>query len=81
MNECINDVLQIYFFAVYFPACLACAAVLFKHPGKKLACLAVVLINPALIIIDHGHFQYNCISLGFAVRRNNYFFFSPYFFV
>ncbi|KAL8161896.1 hypothetical protein V2J09_013385, partial [Rumex salicifolius] len=28
---------------------------------------AVVLLNPCLIIIDHGHFQYNCISLGLTV--------------
>jgi alpha-1,3-glucosyltransferase len=26
--------------------------------------LAALLLQPALIIIDHGHFQYNCISLG-----------------
>ncbi|EPS58794.1 hypothetical protein M569_16019, partial [Genlisea aurea] len=25
---------------------------------------AMVLLNPCLILIDHGHFQYNCISLG-----------------
>lgn len=29
---------------------------------------AVVLLQPALILIDHGHFQYNCIALGLAVR-------------
>ncbi|XP_065855933.1 probable dolichyl pyrophosphate Man9GlcNAc2 alpha-1,3-glucosyltransferase isoform X1 [Euphorbia lathyris] len=29
--------------------------------------VAVILINPCLILIDHGHFQYNCISLGFTV--------------
>jgi alpha-1,3-glucosyltransferase len=28
--------------------------------------LACVLLNPAAVIIDHGHFQYNCISLGLA---------------
>ncbi|CAM8946747.1 unnamed protein product [Rhodiola kirilowii] len=28
---------------------------------------AMVLLNPCLILIDHGHFQYNCISLGFTV--------------
>lgn len=26
--------------------------------------LLIVLINPTLVLIDHGHFQYNCISLG-----------------
>lgn len=29
--------------------------------------IAMVLLNPCLILIDHGHFQYNCISLGLAV--------------
>lgn len=29
--------------------------------------VAMLLINPCLILIDHGHFQYNCISLGLTV--------------
>ncbi|XP_050941621.1 probable dolichyl pyrophosphate Man9GlcNAc2 alpha-1,3-glucosyltransferase isoform X3 [Cucumis melo] len=29
--------------------------------------IAILLINPCLILIDHGHFQYNCISLGLTV--------------
>lgn len=41
------------------------------HPrnGKnELAWLmAMILLNPCLIVIDHGHFQYNCISLGLTV--------------
>ncbi|XP_069126311.1 dolichyl pyrophosphate Man9GlcNAc2 alpha-1,3-glucosyltransferase-like [Argopecten irradians] len=28
---------------------------------------ALVLLSPGLILIDHGHFQYNCISLGFVL--------------
>jgi len=56
-------------FAVYFPACLVCAAVLYKTPGQKIGSLIAMMLNPALIIIDHGHFQYNSISLGSAVRR------------
>lgn len=52
---------------VYFPACLVCAAALYKNPGQKLGCIIAMMLNPALIIIDHGHFQYNSISLGCAV--------------
>lgn len=29
--------------------------------------LGAVAFNPALIIIDHGHFQYNSVSLGLAL--------------
>ncbi|KAI4454391.1 dolichyl glycosyltransferase [Holotrichia oblita] len=30
-------------------------------------CIILSLIYPGLILIDHGHFQYNCVSLGFAI--------------
>jgi alpha-1,3-glucosyltransferase len=33
----------------------------------KLTAIAVILLQPALILIDHGHFQYNSVSLGFVV--------------
>ncbi|KAK1578510.1 hypothetical protein Q3G72_030818 [Acer saccharum] len=29
--------------------------------------IAMLLLSPCLILIDHGHFQYNCISLGLTV--------------
>jgi alpha-1,3-glucosyltransferase len=29
--------------------------------------LAMLLLNPALLLIDHGHFQYNGISLGLSL--------------
>ncbi|GMI71874.1 hypothetical protein like AT5G38460 [Hibiscus trionum] len=29
--------------------------------------IAIILLNPCLILIDHGHFQYNCISLGLTI--------------
>ncbi|OMP09443.1 Glycosyl transferase, ALG6/ALG8 [Corchorus olitorius] len=29
--------------------------------------IAMILLNPCLILIDHGHFQYNCISLGLTM--------------
>ena len=31
----------------------------------------MVLLQPAAVLIDHGHFQYNNISLGFAVRATS----------
>lgn len=34
---------------------------------KKDFILLSALIYPGIILIDHGHFQYNCISLGFFV--------------
>ncbi|XP_031553911.1 dolichyl pyrophosphate Man9GlcNAc2 alpha-1,3-glucosyltransferase-like [Actinia tenebrosa] len=54
---------------VYFPAvllfCLLCI------PGKsrphKVLIAAVMLLYPGLTLIDHGHFQYNAVSLGFCL--------------
>ncbi|KAF7408019.1 hypothetical protein HZH66_002556 [Vespula vulgaris] len=34
---------------------------------KKDFILLSALIYPGIILIDHGHFQYNCVSLGFFV--------------
>ncbi len=29
--------------------------------------ICIILTQPALVLIDHGHFQYNSVSLGFAL--------------
>ncbi|KAJ9053218.1 Glucosyltransferase-like protein [Entomophthora muscae] len=48
-------------------------AVYFAWPSKKgnaipkIAGLALLLANPSFTLIDHGHFQYNCVMLGFAL--------------
>ncbi|XP_076940239.1 putative dolichyl pyrophosphate Man9GlcNAc2 alpha-1,3-glucosyltransferase [Bidens hawaiensis] len=56
---------------IYFPAVLwlivAYAERLKGHKSKIAWHVAMILLNPCLILIDHGHFQYNCISLGFTV--------------
>lgn len=39
---------------------------LFRFTRRNVAVLTA-LIYPGLILIDHGHFQYNCVSLGFFV--------------
>ncbi len=50
---------------VFFPALLFFARAAGKtFPTKS---VAFVLTLPALIIIDHGHFQYNSVSLGLLI--------------
>jgi len=51
---------------IFFPASLACVRILYgqEPSSSRVFALAATLLNPAALIIDHGHFQYNCISLG-----------------
>jgi hypothetical protein len=37
------------------------------QPAAQHTMLAAALLQPAAILVDHGHFQYNNISLGFTV--------------
>lgn len=30
-------------------------------------CIVLALLYPGIILIDHGHFQYNCVSLGLTI--------------
>ena len=52
-----------------FPAAAAAVNALYprESPGSRLWALAVILLNPGFVLIDHGHFQYNCISLGLTL--------------
>ncbi|WOK93716.1 putative dolichyl pyrophosphate Man9GlcNAc2 alpha-1,3-glucosyltransferase [Canna indica] len=59
---------------VFFPAAIYFVWVYFQrqvgvHGEERSApwLLAMILLNPCLILIDHGHFQYNCISLGLTL--------------
>ena len=53
---------------IFLPAALASAAVFGGRRGSAgyLAVLVGLLFSPAAVLIDHGHFQYNCIGLGLA---------------
>ncbi|CAA0406130.1 unnamed protein product [Arabidopsis thaliana] len=57
---------------IFFPAALFFVLVYHRNRtrgGKSEVAwhIAMILLNPCLILIDHGHFQYNCISLGLTV--------------
>ena len=56
--------------AVLLPALLACRSAFYgKAPmAHRDWVLVGSLFQPAILLIDHGHFQYNSISLGLAVR-------------
>ena len=57
--------------SVWFPAAVAAVQVFGRgrSPRQRQWALAVALLQPAAVLIDHGHFQYNNLSLGFAVSR------------
>ncbi len=35
--------------------------------GARVRALALLLLCPGFVLVDHGHFQYNCVSLGLAL--------------
>ena len=49
---------------VLFPALIAC---FLWRRTPQCTSLAAALVQPALILIDHGHFQYNNVSLGLSL--------------
>ncbi|XP_076307204.1 ALG6 alpha-1,3-glucosyltransferase garnysstan isoform X2 [Tachypleus tridentatus] len=54
---------------VYFPPVIL-YWIFSKHPSRprdKAICATLMLLVPGLILIDHGHFQYNCVSLGLTL--------------
>lgn len=54
---------------IFFPAALAIVAVYYRKKSERdqMWALAMILMQPGLILIDHGHFQFNSISLGLAM--------------
>lgn len=54
--------------AIYTPAVLAFLHRRLKGRGRRTRAVAAcsVLLQPALILVDHGHFQYNAVMLGFS---------------
>ncbi|KAM9324653.1 dolichyl pyrophosphate Man9GlcNAc2 alpha-1,3-glucosyltransferase [Gastrophryne carolinensis] len=52
---------------VYIPAIILYCSSLQENSQKRKLSLLCILLYPGLILIDYGHFQYNSVSLGFAV--------------
>ncbi|XP_069835509.1 dolichyl pyrophosphate Man9GlcNAc2 alpha-1,3-glucosyltransferase [Dendropsophus ebraccatus] len=53
---------------IYIPAVLLYCSHLQETSAKRKALsLSCILLYPGLILIDYGHFQYNSVSLGFAL--------------
>ncbi|KAI7852493.1 glycosyl transferase [Circinella umbellata] len=48
-----------------------CQIVYPKQQQKKYLILLLILMQPALILIDHGHFQFNSVMLGFTLWAIN----------
>jgi hypothetical protein len=51
---------------LFFPAVFAFVASFYRGASNRdrLWIAAAVLLQPPLLLIDHGHFQFNAISLG-----------------
>lgn len=53
---------------IYIPAVVVyCCCLKEISTRKKITNLLCILLYPGLILIDYGHFQYNSVSLGFAL--------------
>ena len=60
--------LTVLFFdlAIFFTATILLSNKISKKTASS-GLLLLNLLNPTLLIIDHGHFQYNSVSLGFML--------------
>ncbi len=56
---------------VYIPSAVACVRLYSRlegiHGWERSVALVAFLMQPALILIDHGHFQYNAVMLGLTL--------------
>jgi alpha-1,3-glucosyltransferase len=58
-------------YLIYIPAVVVCVRHLARiyqiNAWESSIALTAILMQPATILIDHGHFQYNTVMLGFVV--------------
>ena len=53
--------------AVFCSAVAALSGRLYGAGRDRAAAILAALLSPALVLVDHGHFQYNCVPLGLAL--------------
>ena len=53
--------------ACFLSAVVFLARALHKTEAKRGALVALCALSPALVLVDHGHFQYNCVPLGLSL--------------
>ena len=66
---------------VYFPACYLVVKSYYGHLlwPRQYEAVALLMVQPALLLIDHGHFQYNGVCIGLtmlsivAIHRRRWF--------
>ncbi|KAI9259412.1 glycosyl transferase [Phascolomyces articulosus] len=56
---------------VYIPAVWCFCRIVYPQQQRKYLVLLLILMQPTLILIDHGHFQFNSVMLGFALWAIN----------
>lgn len=52
---------------VFFPAAYATSVAVSHQRRAQLHLLLLLLFLPSFVLVDHGHFQYNCIASGLAL--------------
>jgi alpha-1,3-glucosyltransferase len=52
---------------IYIPAIWIFCRCYYKEHRYQTFLLLMILLQPALVLIDHGHFQYNNVSIGFIL--------------
>ncbi|CEM35747.1 unnamed protein product [Vitrella brassicaformis CCMP3155] len=65
MTVLLADVLVFFTAAIYYALCaMQCQGFSWR---MRVSTLCLLLLCPAFILIDHGHFQYNCVALGLTL--------------
>tara|TARA_B110000091_G_scaffold161729_1_gene172469 strand:- start:97 stop:1830 length:1734 start_codon:yes stop_codon:yes gene_type:complete len=54
---------------IYFPACYSIVKYYYGHLPwpRRYEAVGLLMVQPALLIIDHGHFQYNGVCIGLTL--------------